>query len=136
MYFGDSYIRDNHSLASKYADLYYESRYGNAYQISLGYWLDSGPKFQPSVIGGSGSLEDLSGGGVIRIGKFVLVVDKFHRMTKPKILKSVAAEFTHIVGKNPDIGVEGGKIILLGAKNGPYKGKKYVTDLNALYYLQ
>src|SRR5690625_267948 len=68
-YFGDSYIMDKHSLASKYTDFYYESRYGNAYQLSLGYWFDSGPKFQPSVIGGAGSLEYLSGGGVIRIGK-------------------------------------------------------------------
>ena len=52
----------------------------------------------------------------------------FHRQIKPEIL-SKAGSFSKFVGKNPDISVEKGMIVLSGT--GPFKGKTFKTILNA-----
>lgn len=61
-----------------------------------------------------------------------MVVDatKFHRVIKPNVLKAAGqiGDFGKTVGRNPDIVIESGKIILKGT--GPFKGKLFPTGLN------
>ncbi len=52
---------------------------------------------------------------------------EFHRAIKPMILKS-AGNYSKVVGRNPDIIIKKGKIVLKG--NGPYKGKTFETGLD------
>ena len=75
----------------------------------------------------------LSAAPILRIGKFIVNAKNFHKVTKPAILKAAGA-FEKIVGKNPDIFIENGKIILRGAKSGPYAGKSFETGLDALKF--
>jgi RHS repeat-associated protein len=83
----------------------------------------------------SGALEFLGGLPVIRIGKYAIAAKTLHRVIKPKILKKVGKKtYERVVGRNPDIGVENGKIILKG--NGPFKNKTYRTNLDADDYLK
>ncbi|MDR1679981.1 MAG: phospholipase D-like domain-containing protein [Prevotellaceae bacterium] len=57
----------------------------------------------------------------------------FHKTIKPNILKAVGKlkNFIKSVGKNPDIIVEKGKIILQGAKNSPFSKNTFPTGLKA-----
>ncbi len=53
-----------------------------------------------------------------------------HHSIKPNILKAVGKRnFAHVVGKNPNVAVENGKIILQGT--GANSGKVYKTGLDA-----
>jgi RHS repeat-associated protein len=67
-------------------------------------------------------------GKIFTIGEFKINSEEFHREIKPEILKSVP-NYKNIVGRNPDISIEAGKIILKG--NGPFKGKLLRTGLEA-----
>lgn len=54
---------------------------------------------------------------------------------KPDILQKVGKNnYSHIVGKNPNIGVRNGRIILEG--QGAYKGKTCETSLRATEHLK
>jgi RHS repeat-associated protein len=70
---------------------------------------------------------------LLRIGKFVIPARTFHRVMKPEILKA-AGNFEKHVGKNPDIIIEKGQIILKGV--GPFKGKTFPTSLDPLDYFK
>lgn len=71
----------------------------------------------------------LAGAGGLFIKGFGNVSKEiFHRQFKPEILKA-AGDFANKVGKNPDILVEGGKIVLKGV--GDFKGKIYKTTIEA-----
>ena len=64
---------------------------------------------------------------------------KFHRVIKLDILKEarkIGVVFEHIVGKNPDIVVKGGKILLQGAKDSPFAGKIIETFIDASKFLK
>jgi RHS repeat-associated protein len=67
-------------------------------------------------------------------------VDKlnFHRVVKPRILKEISKtkDFSKIVGTNPNVIVEKGKIVLQGAKDSPFKGQILNTELNAIDFLK
>ncbi len=52
---------------------------------------------------------------------------EFHRAIKPMILKN-AGNYSKVVGRNPDIIIRNGKIILKG--NGTYRGKIFETGLD------
>ena len=69
------------------------------------------------------------GGNVFIKGFGMIEKELFHLTIKPGILKS-AGNFSKIVGRNPDIVVKEGSIILRGT--GPYSGKIYQTGLKAL----
>ncbi len=59
-------------------------------------------------------------------------LDDFHRKIKPKILKAANRKnYSHLVGEHQDIRVDkkDDSIILVGSKNGKYKGKKFSTKL-------
>jgi len=58
----------------------------------------------------------------------------FHNTVKKKILKA-AGKFGHIVGDNPDIVVEGEKIVLKGVYQS-FKGKTFETTLKAADFFQ
>lgn len=75
-------------------------------------------------------------GPLIRIGRFVVPKELFHRAIKGEVLKAAGkvTKFEKVVGKNPDIGVQDGKIILNGV--GKYKGKSINTGLNAEDFFQ
>ncbi|MCQ9327757.1 VENN motif pre-toxin domain-containing protein, partial [Neisseria dentiae] len=66
------------------------------------------------------------------IGSKSVDQERFHRVIKPAILKLANKhEYVKKVGTNPDISIEKGKIILIGSKQGPFKGQIYKTDLDA-----
>lgn len=73
---------------------------------------------------------------LIRIGKFAVEANTLHRVIKPAILKKTPKEFLKIVGKNPDIMIKGENIFLTGAKNSPFYGKSYNTNLKALDFFK
>lgn len=62
------------------------------------------------------------------LGGYKIVTDYFHKTIKPNIL-SEAGNFSKTVGKNPNINVKNGMIILEG--QGPFKGKSFKTTLEA-----
>ena len=66
-------------------------------------------------------------GKMINVGEVRVAAEVFHRVIKPDILKAVGTAKT--VGRNPDIIVKGGKIILKGV--GQFKGKVIETGLKA-----
>ncbi|WP_448105198.1 DUF6443 domain-containing protein [Pedobacter panaciterrae] len=87
---------------------------------------------KPSVSGVM--LAGMKGGSkLLYFGKIAVDRDVFHRVIKPKILKS-AGDFSSKVGSNPDIKVVGNQIQLIG--NGPFKGKSVQTSLKATEYLK
>ena len=61
---------------------------------------------------------------------------KFHRVFKPKILKEAKKmlDFTRIVGKNPDIVIESGEIILKGT--GEFSKQSFSTGLKAIDFFK
>jgi hypothetical protein len=77
-----------------------------------------------------------AGGPLVRIGKYAIPKQSFHRIVKNKILKTArkVGKYEHVVGDNPDIGVEGGKIILKGVEQS-FKGKTFNTGLDAEKFL-
>jgi hypothetical protein len=79
---------------------------------------------------GNPPIPSFSGGKVIQFGKLVVDATKFHRFIKPNILKAAGkiSNFTKVVGKNPDIVIEKGKILLRGT--GPFKNKIFPTGLD------
>jgi len=70
----------------------------------------------------------LAGVPLLRIGKIVVPAQTFHRFIKPDILKAAGNGFEKIVGRNPDIFIDKGQIILRGT--GPFKGKSFPTGLD------
>jgi RHS repeat-associated protein len=84
----------------------------------------------PEIIGGPLR----KGQQAIRIGKHLFNPTYFHRTVKPDIL-SKAGDFVKIVGKNPDVSISGAKIVLKGAKNGPFKGKSFDTGLDLFDFI-
>jgi RHS repeat-associated protein len=75
----------------------------------------------------------MPGGGMIRFGKIAVNANKFHRVIKPSILKS-AGKFQKVVGNNPDIMLDGGKVFLKGT--GPFRGKTFETGLDAINFFE
>ncbi|TCC97706.1 DUF6443 domain-containing protein [Pedobacter hiemivivus] len=73
------------------------------------------------------------GSKLLYFGKIAVNRDVFHRVIKKEILRN-AGDFVKKVGGNPDVGVVGGNIQLIG--NGPYKGKTFQTTLKASEYLK
>jgi hypothetical protein len=75
------------------------------------------------------------GNKIIYFSRFAVDREKFHRTIKKQILDN-AGDFLNKVGDNPDIKVVGEKIVLTGAKMGPYSGKSYQTNLKSSDYLK
>ena len=71
----------------------------------------------------------LSSAPFLRIGKLVVPVKYFHRTIKPEILKATQKGYEKYVGRNPDIHIEEGKIILRGT--GQFKKREFPTNLDA-----
>ncbi|NCI45793.1 RHS repeat domain-containing protein [Sediminibacterium soli] len=74
---------------------------------------------------------------LLRIGKFSVGREFFHRTLKPDILQDAAkvlGKFEKTVGKNPNINVKDGFIVLEGT--GPFKGKSVTTTLKATDYFK
>jgi len=65
---------------------------------------------------------------MLRIGKLIVPAQTFHRFIKPDILKAAGNGFEKIVGRNPDIFIDKGQIILRCM--GPFKGKSFPTGLD------
>ena len=66
----------------------------------------------------------------IYIGGKKVNQDVFHREIKPEILgKANPSKYSQTVGRNPDIKIVNGKVVLEG--QGPYRGKTYETGLSA-----
>ncbi len=63
----------------------------------------------------------------IFIGGVKLEKEAWHRSIKPAIL-DLAGDYVGVVGRNPNIVITNGKIILEG--QGPYRGKSFVTGLD------
>lgn len=59
----------------------------------------------------------------------------FHRTIKEKILTAAKGKYEHIVGANPEIIVEGEKIILKGVYQN-FKGKTFPTTLKAVDFFK
>ncbi|GEM_PF-3770226 len=83
--------------------------------------------------GNTKGLVMLGGNKFIFIGGIKLVTETFHKTIKPNILKN-AGDFSKTVGKNPNINIKSGNIILEG--QGPFKGKTFTTSLKANDYLR
>lgn len=73
------------------------------------------------------------GSKLLYFGKIAVDRDVFHRVIKKEILRN-AGDFVKNVGGNPDVGIVGGNIQLIG--NGPYRGKTFQTSLKASEYLK
>jgi len=69
------------------------------------------------------------GGSVFIKGFGMIEKELFHLTIKPDILQA-AGNFSKVVGRNPDIMIKEGLILLKGT--GPYSGKIYQTGLKAL----
>ncbi|MBH2005014.1 MAG: RHS repeat-associated core domain-containing protein [Sphingobacteriia bacterium] len=82
--------------------------------------------------GGQGLL--FAGIPLLHFGKISVSRSLFHQTIKPSILKDAGTGFEKIVGRNPDIAVENGMVILKGT--GPYKGKTFSTGLDATKYFK
>jgi RHS repeat-associated protein len=73
--------------------------------------------------------------GTIFFGQFKADNQTFHTEIKPDILSAVGQKnYRPTVGKNPDITVRGGQIILKGT--GPFRGKEYPTTLDPRHFFQ
>lgn len=59
-----------------------------------------------------------------------------HPIKKTIFNKVGKRNFSKVVGGNPDIVVQNGKIILQGTKNGAFSGKTYPTNLDAKVYFK
>jgi RHS repeat-associated protein len=102
--------------------------YLNGGNVGNGHYGPDGNLRGPALL--TGTAPDFSKGKLIHFGKIAVNAIKFHRVIKPRILKAAKQvfDFTKTVGKNPDVLVEGEKIILKGT--GPFKGKTFDTGLN------
>jgi RHS repeat-associated protein len=97
--------------------------------------FSQGKDFGSVVDGGASILFDISSASAIKAGGMLFIkgfgnVSKelFHRKFKSEILK-LAGDFSKSVGKNPDIIVEQGKVVLKGV--GDFKGKVIKTTIEA-----
>jgi len=68
---------------------------------------------------------------ILHFGKIKVSAETFHRQIKPNILSN-SGNFSKIVGKNPDVKIVSGKIILQGT--GPFRGKSFNSGLSASDY--
>ena len=86
--------------------------------------------------GGTAPIPSFKGGTIFIKGVGKLSKLDFHRLIKPSILKAVGKlkPYSKIVGKNPDIIVENGEIILKGT--GSFANKILKTGLKAIDYLE
>ncbi len=84
----------------------------------------------PPIIGGPLK----SGDKILKIGQYFFNPKYFHKFIKPGILAK-ATNYAHIVGDNPDIVIKGVKILLSGAKSGPFAGKTIETGLSILDFI-
>lgn len=117
--------------------LYYGLDVGRQYSSSSFIWNVSpqGRITGVKPLGGTPPIPGGAKGGNLFVKGFKNV-DKlsFHRSIKPMILKEArkTQDFTKIVGKNPDIVVEKGTIVLKGT--GQYSKKSFNTGLRATDY--
>jgi hypothetical protein len=86
----------------------------------------------PSFIGGPLS----KGEQALKLGKYLFNPTAFHGIKKGVLSFSNPKTFSHIVGTNPDLMFNGGKIWLTGTKTGGYYGKSYETGMTIADFLK
>jgi RHS repeat-associated protein len=129
---GGDWINENINPVTPFAELV------TGKQFTQGNFTTDKPRLQSAteavivlIPGGKlvGTGEKLFIKGVGNISK-----DYFHKTIKKKILNA-AGKFGHIVGDNPDIVVEGEKIVLKGVYQS-FKGKTFETTLKAVDFFK
>jgi len=85
---------------------------------------------------GEPPIPTFTGGSIFIKGLNYVDKLKFHRVFKPQILKEAKKmlDFTRIVGKNPDIVIESGEIILKGT--GEFSKQSFSTGLKAIDFFK
>ncbi len=93
-------------------------------------------KPKPLLTTGTGPTAAFKGGSLFIKGFKAVDKLQFHRVIKPNILKEAKKiqDFAKTIGKNPDIIVEKGEIILKGV--GSYANQTFNTGLKALDYFK
>ena len=129
---GGDWINENINPVTPFAELV------TGKQFTQGNFTTNKPRLQSAteavivlIPGGKlvGTGEKLFIKGVGNISK-----DYFHKTIKKKILNA-AGKYGHIVGDNPDIVVEGEKIVLKGVYQS-FKGKTFETTLKAVDFFK